>query len=123
MALANHVDTMPTLILLLVVGSALVYISKYNFALVSVNFGFYAISNIPLFYVIIGSVVTGLLLSYLINLIPTISTYFALRGKNSEIKKGKDEVLELTKQVHQLELENERQSHATVVKPEDPNSL
>jgi uncharacterized integral membrane protein len=114
---------MPTLILLLVVGSALVYISKYNFTLVSVNFGFYAISNIPLFYVIVGSVVTGLLLSYIINLIPAISNFFALRGKNSEIKKGKDEVLELTKQVHQLELENERQSHATVVKPEDPNSL
>lgn len=123
MALANHVDTMPTLILLLVVGSALVYISKYNFTLVSVNFGPYVISNIPLFYVIVGSVVTGLLLSYIINLIPAISNFFALRGKNSEIKKGKDEVLELTKQVHQLELENERQSHATVVKPKDPNSL
>lgn len=122
-ALANHVDTMPTLILLLVVGSLLVYISKYNFTPVSVNFGFYSITNIPLFYVIVGSVVAGLLISYLINLIPTISTYFALRGKNSEIKKGKDEVLELTKQVHQLELENERQSNASVVKPKDPNSL
>ena len=114
---------MPTLILLLVVGSALVYISKFNFALVSVNFGPYVISNIPLFYVIIGSVVTGILLSYLANLLPAILNFFALRGKNSEIKKGKDEVLELTKQVHQLELKNERQSHPAVVKPEDPNSL
>ncbi len=114
---------MPTLILLLVAGSALVYISGYNFTPVTVNFGFYAISNIPLFYVIVGSVVAGLLLSYLINLIPAISNFFALRGKNREIKKGKSEVLELTKQVHQLELENERQSHAAGVKPKDPNSL
>lgn len=102
-------DTMLVLILLLVVGSGLVYISKYNFLPVSVNLGVYTISNIPLFYVIVGSLVIGLVLSYLVYLVHSISTSFKFRGKDKEIKKSKDEVLELTKSVHQLELENERQ--------------
>jgi uncharacterized integral membrane protein len=114
---------MLTLILLLVVGSALVYISKFNFTLVSVNLGFYAFSNIPLFYVIVGSLLVGLVLSYLVYLVHAISTSFTIRGKDNEIKKNKDEVLELTKRVHQLELENEKLGHGESVKPEDPNAL
>lgn len=90
---------------------------------VSVNLGVYVISNIPLFYVIVGSLVIGLVLSYLVYLIRAISTSFTIRDKDNEIKKNKDEVLELTKRVHQLELENEKLGHDTGVVPEDPNAL
>lgn len=114
---------MLVLILFLVVGSILVYISKFNFMPVSVNFGVYVFSDIPLFYVIVGSVVFGLALSYLVYLVHAISTSFTLRGKNKEIKKNKEEVLELTKNVHQLELENEKQKNNTNVEPQDKNAL
>jgi len=114
---------MLVLILFLVVGSILVYISKYNFMPVSVNLGLYVFSNIPLFYVIIGSLLTGLVLSYLVYLVRALSTSFTLWGKNSEIKKKKDEVLELTKRVHQLELENEKLGHDSDLKPQDRNAL
>jgi len=110
-------------ILLLVVGSLLVYVSKYNFTPVTVNIGPYIFNDIPLFYVIVGSLLTGLLLSYLFSLVRSISTFFTLRGKDNEIKKNKDEVLELTRRVHQLELENEKISHDPAVKPEDGNAL
>lgn len=111
------------LILLLVLGSTLVYISKFNFVPVSVNLGFYTFSDIPLFYVIVGSLVFGLVLSYLAYLVHSISTSFKFRGKNNEIKKNKDEVLELTKRIHQLELENEKLKHGSIVEPEDRNAL
>jgi uncharacterized integral membrane protein len=111
------------LILFLVVGSFLVYISKFNFMPVSVNFGTYVLSDVPLFYVIVGSVVFGLVLSYLVYLVQGISNSFTLRGKNKEIKQGKDDVLELTKSVHQLELENEKIKHDPSIEPEDKNSL
>jgi uncharacterized integral membrane protein len=114
---------MLVLILLLVVGSMLVYISKYNFVPVSVNLGFHIFSNIPLFYVIVASVLTGLGLSYLIYLIKAISTSFTLRGKNKEIKEEKEEVLELTKNVHQLELQNEKQKNNVNAEPQDKNAL
>lgn len=111
------------LILLLVVGSALVYISKFNFMPVSVNLGTYVITDVPLFYVIVGSLVIGLALSYLVYLVHSVSTYLALRGKDHEIKKNKDEVLELTKRVHQLELENEKLKRSPSLEPQDPNAL
>ncbi len=111
------------IILLLVVGAILVYISKYNFMPVTVNLGMYVISDIPLFYVIVGSLVIGLVLSYVVYLVHAISTSFAFRGKDNEIKKNKDEVLGLTKRVHQLELENEKLRHNSDVEPEDSNAL
>jgi len=110
-------------ILLLVTAAAVVYISQFNFMLVSVNLGWYTFSNIPLFYVIVASLVIGLALSYLVYLVHVISTSFTIRGKNKEIKKDKEEVLELTKRVHQLELENEKLKHVPSIEPEDPNAL
>ena len=112
------------LIVLLVAGSALVYISKFNFALVSVNLGFAVFSDIPLFYIIVGSVLFGLVLSSLVYLINNISTSFKLHGKDKDIKKNKDEVLELTKRVHQLELEKEKiKNGSELEEPSDPKSL
>ena len=111
------------LILLLVVGSILVYISKFNFALVSVNLGFYIINNIPLFYVIVGSVVFGLVLSYLAYLFHLIFISYTIRSKNHEIKKNKEEVLDLTKQIHQLELENEKIKHDPTIEAVDKDAL
>jgi len=111
------------LILFLIVGSALVYISKFNFAPVNLNLGAYVLSDIPLFYVIVGSLVIGLVLSYLVYLVRAISTSFTLRGKNKEIKNDKDEILELTRRVHQLELENEKLKHLSGNEPQDSNAL
>lgn len=114
---------MLVLILLLIVGLLFVYISKFNFMLVSINFGLATFSKVPLFYVIIGSLVIGLILAYIIYIIDSISNSFKLRGKDDEIKKNKEEVLELAKRVHQLELENEKLKHSPAIEPEDPNAL
>jgi len=114
---------MLVLILFLIVGSVLVYISKFNFVPVTVNLGLHTFSNIPLFYVIVASLLVGLILSYLVYLVHSISTSFAFHGKNKEIKKEKDEVLELTKRVHQLELENEKLKLDSNSNSEDSNSL
>jgi uncharacterized integral membrane protein len=114
---------MLTLILLLIVGSALAYISQYNLTPVSLNLGYYVFSDMPLFYVIIGSLLTGLILATLIHSFRDISASLTIRNKRKEIKKNKNEVLELTRRVHQLELENEKLKHAPRKEPKDKNSL
>lgn len=111
------------IILLLVVGSGLVYISKFNFMPVTVNLGVFILPNIPLFYVIVGSLVFGMALSYLVYIFKSIATSLKLRGKDIEIKKEKNEVLELTKRVHQLELENEKIKNGSSLQPSDPKAL
>lgn len=111
------------LILFLIVGSALVYISKFNFVPVTLDLGIYVLSDIPLFYVIIGSLLIGLILSYLVYLVGAISTSITIHGKNKEIRNDKDEILKLTRRIHQLELENEKSSHLSENIPEDPDAL
>ena len=107
----------------LIVGTLLVYISRYNFQPVSVNLGFTVFSGIPLFYIIVGSLLIGMVLSYLVSVIKSISTSFVLHGKNVEIKKNKGEVLELTKRVHQLEIKNEKLGKESGIEPDDRNAL
>ena len=110
-------------ILLLLAGSVLAYVSQFNLTPVSVNLVYYQSSSVPLFFVIIGSFVAGLLLSYLVILVKDTSAFFVLRGKKKEIRDGKDEVLELTKRVHQLELENEKLKQNFAPNAQDKNAL
>lgn len=110
-------------IFLVVVGLASAYISKSNSTPVFVKLGPYTVSNIPLFYVIIGSLLLGIALSFVINFIRSIFTTIALKGKDHQIKKHKEEILELTKQVHQLEIENNKLSHDSPKGDKDQNAL
>lgn len=111
------------LILFLIVGSVLAYVSQFNFTPVSVNLGLYSFSEVPLFYVMVGSLVVGLLLAYVMHLVYAISNSLKLRGKSKEIKRNKDEVLQLTKRVHQLEIENEKLKQASDLEPGDNLAL
>jgi hypothetical protein len=91
---------------------------------VTLRLGTYVFSGIPLFYIIIGSLLTGLGLAYLLYLINAMFTAFTMRGKDNKIKQGKSDIVDLTKQIHKLELENERlKNNSTVVEPQDKNAL
>jgi hypothetical protein len=115
---------MPILILLVVVGGVMAYLSQNNLTLVTVHLGTYAIPAIPLFYVIIGSLVAGLGLAYLVYLVNSIFTAISIHGKDNKIKQGKSDIVDLTKRIHQLELENERlKNTSTIIEPQDKNAL
>lgn len=115
---------MLTLILFLIVGSIMVYLAQNNLMLTTISLGPYVFSNIPLFYIIIGSLLTGLGLAYFIYLVSSIFTAFTLHGKDNKIKQTKSEIVDLTKQIHQLELENERlKNNSTIIEPRDKNAL
>jgi putative membrane protein len=112
------------LILFLIVGGVMVYLAQNNLMLVTLYLGTYAFSNIPLFYIIIGSLLTGLGLAYFIYLINSIFIAFSMHRKDSAIKHGKSDIVDLTKRIHQLELENERlKNNSTVVETPDNNAL
>lgn len=117
---------MLTLILLLLVGGLMAYISQANLELVSVSAGPYILPDVPLFYVIIGSFIGGLAVAYIFHLVHAIASTWELRGKRKEIRQTKDEVMELTKRVHQLELENQKLKLGHIEEsdePEDPKAL
>lgn len=96
------------IILFIVVGSLIAYIAQFNLTPVTVNLGYYVSPEIPLFYVIVGSFLTGLILAYLFYLVNSFFARMTIRSKNAEIKETRTEVVGLTKRVHQLEIDNER---------------
>lgn len=115
---------MITLILFLVVGSVMAYLAQNNLVQVTLHLGTYVFSGIPLFYIIIGSLLTGLGLAYFIQLFNSFFTALTMRGKDSKIKQDKSDIADLTKRVHQLELENERlKNNSTTTEPQDKNAL
>jgi len=117
-------DDMFILIFLLIAGGIMVYLAQNNLMLVPLHLGSYVFSDIPLFYIIIGSLVVGLTLAYILHLVNTIAVSLTLHKKDNKIKETKNEVAELTKQIHQLELENERlKNNSTVIEPTDKNAL
>lgn len=113
---------MLNIIIMLVIGSALAYISKFNLEPTTVNLGLYIVRDVPLFYVIVASLLAGLVLSYVFQLLGSISNSITLRGKRKEIKSGKEENVGLAKRIHQLEIENERLKHSDA-QPDDTNAL
>jgi hypothetical protein len=115
---------MITLILILLTGAIFVYLAQNNLTQITLHLGSTVITNIPLFYVIIGSLLTGLIVAYLIHLVNSIFVSFSMHGKDTAIKHGKSEIVDLTKRIHQLELENERlKNNSTVNEPQDTNAL
>jgi lipopolysaccharide assembly protein A len=129
MVVSLHIDKVYTkimliLISLLIIGSIMVYLSQNNLVPVSLHLGTYIFSGIPLFYIIIGSLLTGLGISYLLSTIGTIISGFKMRNKDSTIKKSNNDIVNLTKRIHQLELENERlKNNSVVFGPQDKNAL
>ncbi len=102
----------------------MVYLSQNNFIPVPLHLGPYTYTDIPLIYIIIGSLLTGLGLAFLIYLVNSIFTAISMRGKDTAIKQGKSDIVDLTKRIHQLELENERlKNNSTVIEPQDNNAL
>jgi hypothetical protein len=115
---------MLSLILILIVGSGLVYISRFNYTPVDVNLGVYAFTGVPLFYVIVAAILIGLTISYIVLIINSISYALTVRKKDIQLKKDQEEILELTKRVHQLELDGEKLKNGDITPvPSDPNAL
>lgn len=114
---------MLTLIFLLLVGAGVAYLAQYNLMPVSIGVGQYVLNDIPLFFVIIGAFLAGLVLAYVLFLINSLFITLQLRKKDSKLKNSKLTVLELTRRVHQLELENQKLKEASPLHDVDDSVL
>ncbi len=114
---------MLSLILLLAVGAGIAFLALQNTELVSLTFLDYTVTNVPLYAVIIGSLFAGVSLAYVIYLVHSFSTAMKIRSQRKKIEQKKEEVVELTKKVHQLELDNEGLKKAHTPEVIDPRAL
>ncbi len=111
----NYYDSHMTLILLVLFGMLAAFFATQNTTHASINIASYTLKDVPMYLIVLGSLLVGLLLSSVISLINSISSSFTLHGKDVKIKEGKKTVIDLTKIIHQLELENTKlQEHTSI---------
>ena len=99
---------MATLIVIVLFGLVIGYFAIQNTGTLSLNFLNYTIPDVPIYMVVGGALLVGLLLSWIISLVGNIATGFTIRGKENKIKDYKKENAQYLKQIHQLEIENTR---------------
>ncbi len=93
-------------IVTLLFSVTIAYFATQNTEDVTLHFLTYTLSGIPLYIVILASLIAGIAFAWLFHILKAISYSFKLKGKNKTIEENKLENLELTKKVHKLELEN-----------------
>lgn len=113
---------MATLIVTVLLGLVIAFFATQNTGTISLHFSNYTFSAIPIYIVVVGALLVGLFLSWIISLVNDIGTGFTIMGKENKIKDYKKENAELLKETHQLELENTRLKAETNA-PADDKSL
>lgn len=96
---------MEVLILTVILGLGFAFFATQNIAPVVVNFANYSF-NLPLYLVVIFSILVGLFLSLVISLFENISASLTIWGKEAKINQAKEKIAKLNKQIDQLEREN-----------------
>jgi putative membrane protein len=96
---------MSTLIVIVILGIGFAYFATQNTSSVVVN----ALSNsfaLPVYALVLGSILLGLLVSAIIYAFDNVATLFDLHSKDTKIAQKQQTVEELSKKVRDLEMEN-----------------
>lgn len=96
------------LIVLFIFGIGVAFFATQNTQAISLTFANYSLNSIPLYIIVLVSLLLGFAVSWIISLVDVISSAFKIHGKEGTIKNANKQIAELTKKVHQLELENEK---------------
>lgn len=99
---------MLALLLFIIFGLIFGYFATLNTSPVTIRFSSYTLENIPLYLLALASLGFGVLFATLFYIFKSLSTHFVLSKKTGELAKSKKEIAELTKKIHQLEIENTR---------------
>ncbi len=99
---------MLTLFFTLIVGLALAFFATQNAHGVSIRFIDYEFFSVPLYIVVLSSMLLGIFVSWLISLIGSISSSLTIHNKNTVIDSARKSISDLEQKIHDLELENAR---------------
>lgn len=96
------------LIVLFIIGIGVAFFATQNTQTIAINLSSYHFAGIPLYLIVLGSLLLGFVISWIISFVDVISQALKIHRKESTIKGANKLIADLTKRVHQLELENER---------------
>ena len=109
---------MLVLLVAVISGIAIAYFGMQNISPVTIQFNDYFWYDVPLYLVIVGSLLVGLFMAGILYFARSVSSTLTIYGKDRAIKKTKHTVAELEQRVRELEEEN-AQLRATVSSPSE----
>lgn len=97
---------MEAIILAVLIGLGIAFFATQNTQGITVHLINYSWKAVPIYVVMACSLLLGLMLAWILSVAQSLSSYFSLHKKDDKIKQANKTIAELTKQVHNLELEN-----------------
>lgn len=97
---------MSTLVTLVLFGILSALFANQNTGTATLHLGYSTLTNIPLYLIILGSMLLGLIMAWVISVIESILVSFRIMGKNRAIKATQQEVETLKQKLQDVELEN-----------------
>lgn len=98
---------MGILIAAILFGLGFTLLSLQNTAVVTLHAGGYMFF-VPVFLLVLGSLLVGLFIAWFLSAIGWISSAFTMHAKDTQIRRTEGEVNSLQKRIHELEIENSR---------------
>src|SRR6266480_499613 len=112
---------MVLLIFAVIAGIGIAYFATQNPITVSITLASYHFFNIPLYMLVAGSLLFGLLVAWVISLFSSLGNSFHFHKQNNRIQKDDKIIQDLNNKIHDLELENtrlkEKSSHTSPTPP------
>lgn len=97
---------MLVLLVAVISGIAIAYFGIQNSSPVTIRLNDYVWNDVPLYMVIVGSLLVGLFIAGILYLARSVSSKLTIYGKDRAIKKTKHTIAELEQRVRELEVEN-----------------
>lgn len=104
---------MLVLIVAVVFGVAIGYFATENTTPVTIRVAEYALTEVPLYLVLVGSFFVGLFVAGILYFARSVSSTLTIHGKDHAVKRAQRTVADLEHRVRELEVENAqlRQEH------------
>jgi hypothetical protein len=114
---------MLVLLVAILYGLAFAFFATQNTLPTTLRLGDYLFTGIPLYLVVLGSLLLGTLLALVINLIESIPNSFALWSKDHKIDAADRTIEDRDRRIQELQMENirlrEREEHTVASEPSD----
>lgn len=111
------------LVVTLAFGLAFAFFATSNTEGTTLRLAQYSLNHVPLYLIVLGSLLVGAALAFVIDLVDTLSSFFALRKRETLISELKKTVAELIKRVHALEIAQEGSDGKSTNEKQDDLSL
>lgn len=94
------------LLLTVILGVVFAIFATQNVGLTTIYFGNFSLQSVPIYLIALIPLLIGLSVSFVVYLIKSLSDSMTISEDKDEISRLKEELAEVTKEAHKLELEN-----------------